>query len=254
MSALLVTAIVLGCLLASAGLGMLLRARLPEHHLSPESTDVVKLATGLMATLAALVLSLLISSANTSHSLIDSEYRTALANVTSLDRYLGAYGTEAQGARAVLRAIVIDKFDATWPGENFGSAGPAGAARQDSFMTLEEQILQLAPSGEAQKWYQAQALQLIAELVRMRWLLRDERLDTVLPGPFLIVLVSWTGAIFVSFGLFARPNGTVLVALAAAALAVAGAVFLILELNSPFSGMIQLPSAPAHATADILGQ
>jgi hypothetical protein len=254
MSSLAVTAVVLICLLAGAGLGMLLRAKLPEHHLSPESTDVVKLATGLMATLAALVLSLLISSANNSHNLIDSEYRTALATVVALDRDLGSYGSDAEGARGVLRAIVVSKFAETWPGEDFGPAGPAGIARQDSMATLEEQILRLAPKDEAQKWYLAQALQMAANLAQIRWLLRDEKLDTALPTPFLIVLISWTGAIFVSFGLFARPNGTVLVALAASAMAVAGAVFLILELNSPFTGLIQLSSAPAHATAAILGQ
>ena len=93
MSSLVLTAIVLLCLLGGALLGMALRAMLPEHHLSQDSTDVIKLATGLMATLAALVLSLLISSANTSHNTIESEHRSVLANVLLIDRQLTTYGT-----------------------------------------------------------------------------------------------------------------------------------------------------------------
>jgi len=99
MSPLGTAAVVLACLVAGAFTGMRLRAKLPAHHLGQDSADVIKLATGLMATLAALVLGLLISSANTTHNTIESEYRHTLASVALLDHYLAAYVPDAQEAR-----------------------------------------------------------------------------------------------------------------------------------------------------------
>ena len=112
MSSLWVAAIVMACLLAGALLGTTLRARLPEHHLSQESTDVIKLATGLMATLAALVLSLLISSANTAHNTVASAVDQTIASAALLDRYLAAYGPDTGEARELLRHAMVRRAQA----------------------------------------------------------------------------------------------------------------------------------------------
>jgi hypothetical protein len=117
MSSLATAAIVLACLLAGVLIGMALRARLPQHHLSQESTDVIKLATGLMATLAALVLGLLISSANADHNIVKSEFKQTLASTVLLDRYLAAYGPGTQEARALIRHVVVRTLQTRWPGE-----------------------------------------------------------------------------------------------------------------------------------------
>jgi hypothetical protein len=112
MNTLWIAAIVVACLLAGALLGTTLRARLPEHHLSHESLDVIKLATGLMATLAALVLSLLISSANTAHNTVASGVDRSIASAALLDRYLAAYGQETQAARELLRHAMVRRAQA----------------------------------------------------------------------------------------------------------------------------------------------
>src|SRR4029453_18479678 len=67
---------------------------------------------------------------------------------------------------------------------------------------------------------------------------------TSVPGPFLVVLVFWLTMIFVSFGLFAPRNATVIVALCVCALSVAGAIFLILEMDSPFEGLMKISPDP----------
>jgi len=254
MSSLAIAAIVLACLVAGALLGMALRATLPEHHLSPDSTDVIKLATGLMATLAALVLGLLISSANADHNTVNSEYKQLLTEVVLLDRYLAAYGPETKDTREYVRHVLIGYLQLRWPGEDFGPKEPAPNIGGGELVDLERRILGLAPQNDIQKWFQSQALQLANEIAEGRFLIRNQQTGSNLPIPILIVLIAWSTAIFVSFGLFVKPNPTVIVALSISALAVAGAIFLILELNSPFTGLIQISSAAAHAVLALLGK
>ena len=254
MSSLWVAAIVMACLLAGALVGSVLRARLPKHHLSQDSMDVIKLATGLMATLAALVLGLLISSANTAHNTVASAVDQTIASAALLDRYLAAYGPDTGEARELLRHAMVRRAQARWPGEDFGPTEPKIPPNRNELVELEQQVLRLAPRDDAQKWFQAQALQLANELAQARSLLITQLQGNVLPIPLLIVLIVWTTAIFISFGMFVRMNSTVIMALSVSALAVAAAILLILELNNPFAGLIHVSSAPAHALLAVLGK
>jgi hypothetical protein len=248
MNSLWVAAIVVACLVSGALLGMALRAKLPEHHLSQESLDVIKLATSLMATLAALVLSLLIFSANTARNTVASEFDNTLASAALLDRYLAAYGQDTQETRELLRHSLVRRFQARWPGEDFGpKEEPAIPSTRSELVELEQRILHLAPRDDAQKWFQAQALQLANELAQTRRLLITQLRENNLPMPILIVLIVWSTAIFTSFGLLARTNPTVIIALSISALAIAAAIFVILDLSSPFTGLVRISSASAHA-------
>ena len=149
---------------------------------------------------------------------------------------------------------MVRRIQTIWLDEDFGPTEPASAGGEGAIEGLEQKILALAPHGEAQTWYRSQALQMGSGIAQVRFLLSNQMAGTELPTPFLVVLVSRSAAIFVSFGLFARPNGTVIVSLLASAMAVAGAIFLILELSSPFAGIIRISSAPARATLALLGQ
>jgi hypothetical protein len=253
MNSLSVAAVVLACLVAGALVGMALRARLPEHHLGADTTDVIKLATGLMATLAALVLGLLIASANSARQTAESEFNETLASAALLDRYLAAYGQDAQEARELLRHSLTRRFQARWPGEDFGPKEPAVSQHSD-LVELAQRILHLAPHDDSQKWFQSEALQLAHGLAQARRLLVYQLAGIGLPTPLLVVLIAWSTTIFISFGLFVRMNPTVMVALFVAALSVAVAIFLIIELDSPFTGLVHISSAPAHATLEVLAK
>jgi membrane-bound ClpP family serine protease len=74
----------------------------------------------------------------------------------------------------------------------------------------------------------------------------EQRVNSV-SSPLLIVLLFWLTIIFTSFGLFAPRNATVVVSLLVSALSVSGAVFLILEMYSPYAGLIHVSSAPLRA-------
>jgi hypothetical protein len=253
MNSLWIAAIVVVCLIAGALLGTTLRAKLPEPHLSQDSMDVIKLATGLMATLAALVLGLLISSANTARSTVVRVVDQTVASSGLLDRYLAAYGQDTQEARVLLRHIVVRRSQVRWPAEDFGPPEPQIPSNRNDWVELAERILKLVPRDDAQKWFQNQALQQANELAVTQGLAISELLGNDLPMPILIVLIVWTTAIFIGFGIFVKMNLTVIVALSISALAVAAAIFLILELNNPFTGLIHVSSAASHALLEVLG-
>src|SRR5438067_3886284 len=107
----------LACLIVAVLIGRILRRVLPEAHLSAESKDAVKLAMGLVATMSALILGLLVSSAKGSYDTERSEVIQMAAKVAFLNRVLVAYGPEAVEARARIRDSVEEGIRQIWPGE-----------------------------------------------------------------------------------------------------------------------------------------
>lgn len=242
------------CPLVGAAVGMTVRTRLPEHHLSRESTDVIKLATGLVATLVALVLSLLISSANSVRVAVENEYKVALADAVQLDRYLAAYGPQSAGVRQQLRDAFAEIFSRRWPNEDFGVRDRKLTGDRNQLVDLQRSMLALAPANAEQKWFQSQALQLTSALSQIHRLAISQEKSSAPPWAVLAVVLLCSAFIFAGFGLFVPPNATVIFSFAIAALAVAAAIFLIVDLGDPFTGFLNISSAPAHATFNILGK
>jgi len=250
---LVVMAIVLTCILTGAAVGMRLHDLLPKDDLVGASADVIKLAMGLLATVLALVLSLLISSANSTRNTVETEYRQSLSDVGMLDRNLANYGVETGEARRFMRDALVRRFAAVWPSENFGAVPPA-AAGELPVEGLQRRLLQLSPGTDVQKWFLQQSLATRTSLAQLHWLLLGQEAGTTLPVPLLLVVTFWSTTLFVGFGLFCRPNRTVVAALFIAALTVSSAVFLIADLNRPFTGLVQISSRPAHALLELLGK
>jgi hypothetical protein len=245
-------AVALLCPLAGASIGVAVRGRLPEHHLARDATDVIKLAMGLMATLVALTLGLLIQSANRYRSTIETEYKQILAGIVHLDEYLQAYGPEANAIREHVRQVAIVSFQERWPGEDFGPTTPM--PERTRYTEIQRQIVALQPADAAQRWFQAQALQITNRISDLRWLVVSQQSAhaPLLPVFCLIFLASI--AIFGSFTLYVKPNATVVTVISLSALAIAGSTFLIVELNNPFQGLLHISSQAAHEVARTLGQ
>ncbi len=252
MSSLTISFIVFACVSCGALAGMALHRALPEHHLSPESREVIKLGMGLIATMTALVLGLLVASAKTSYDNQSSELTDLSAKVVLFDRALAHYGPETQEARGLLRAIVQRVIDQTWPAEGSHSrqipAAPGGPAE-----ALYDAVQGLSPKNDAQRALQAQALSLMVDLGHTRWLMAEQGKNPM-PTAFLVVVVLWLVVMFAGFGLFAPRNTTVVITLLLCALSVSAAIFLILELYRPFQGVIQISSAPLRFALAHLGQ
>lgn len=242
MTSLQIAGLVFASLFGSALLGVLLRKILPPHHLAADAKDTVKVAMGLVATMTALVLGLLVASAKSSYDTQRSEVIQMAAKIAFLNRLLTVYGPEAAGARDQLHravdAYVAHLWPDTPPGTSLGIP-PDVVNGQATYAALQ----QLSPSNDLQRAAKAQALQNATDIGQMRWLLYEQSGSSI-SKPLLLVVIAWLAFIFLSFGLFAPPNATVITALMVAALSVAGSIFLILELDRPFSGLIEISSDP----------
>jgi UDP-N-acetylmuramyl pentapeptide phosphotransferase/UDP-N-acetylglucosamine-1-phosphate transferase len=243
--------IVLTCVFGGAMLGMVLRRVLPENHLSTESKDVIKLGMALTSTMSALVLALLISSAKSSYDAQRNEITQMSANIILLDRVLAHYGPETKEARELLSSSVAGMADRIWPGMGTGPKGlELSSAGAEAFY---DSIQELSPQNEVQRALQAQALKMSIDIGQTRWLLFEQSGRSI-PMPFLVLLIFWVTIIFLSFGLFSPPNATVIATLFLCALSVSGAIFMIMELDRPFGGLIQISSAPLRNAITHIGK
>ncbi len=238
----LVSVIVFVCVYGGALVGFALRV--PEQHRDSDSRDVLKVGTGLVGTMAALVLGLLVASAKSSYDAQRDELIQVSADVALLDRALAHYGPEAEPVRARLKASVEAALAQLW------SHGPVPPSTEGE--ALYDAIDALKPSTGRQQEIKATVSQLAIGLGRVRWLMHAQR-NSAISTPLLVVVVFWLTILFVGFAVFARPNPTSRFALLVCALSVAAAIFLILEMDRPFDGLIRISDAPLRDVASRLG-
>jgi hypothetical protein len=242
---------VFACCIGGALLGMLLSRALPSHHLSRESRDAITVTTAVVATLAALATGLLVNAAKTSFDTKDAEIRRIAARIILLDRAMAQYGPETKAARAELRASIQRGIDDVWREPNSG-LNIESKASEGAIATLERQLLELEPKDEAQRWFRSHALQLGGEVEKDRATLIQQR-DGGIRWPFVAALSFWFAVIFTSFGLFAPRNAAVIATYLLSALSVAGALFLIVQMDVPYQGIFQLSSAPLREAVRQIG-
>jgi hypothetical protein len=241
MSALALSCLIFVLTLGGILLGSLLRRALPEHHLSKDSQDVVRLGVGLIATLAALLLGLLIAAAKSSFDTQSTQVTQITADIILLDRLLAQYGPEARPIRQQMRSAIGPFADQLWREKQASAATPfeANASAEQVYLAVQA----LSPQNDLQRALQTRAAQVSNDLAQTRLLLFAES-GNVIPAPFLAILVLWLVIIFASFSLFSVLNATVFTCLSFFALSAACAIFLILELGQPFSGLMTISSEP----------
>jgi hypothetical protein len=242
-----------GCVFGGVLLGMLLQKVLPESHLDTASKDTVKLGAGMLATLTALVLGLLVSSAKSSFDAMNAGIAQTGAKVLLVDHILADYGLEAKEVREQLRHIVASVIERIWPEEKSGSGGLRAMETLDPAKTLQDKLRELTPKNDLQKSLLAQVSQISTDVLQTRLLLMEGQQNT-LPSQFLVLLIFWLTALFISFGLLAPRNGTVLAVLLICALSVSSAIFLVLEMNRPLDGFIKASNAPLRKAVELIGK
>ena len=250
MAAIAIALITLAGTFGCAVAGMLVRSWLPPPHLSKESQDVVRLGMGLVATMTALLLGLVTASAKSTFDTQDAAIRHSAASILTLDRHLARYGPETAPTRELIRRAVAYRIQTVWSSN--GSRLSDLDKQIPPIEEIENQILQLSPANETQRWFKAEALKLSQEVVKTRWRVLSATTGSV-PRSFLVVVIFWLTVTFTSFGLYAPRNATVLGVLFVAALSVAAAVFLILELDGPLDGLIKISSEPLQFVLTQLG-
>ena len=242
MDYLLISLLVFAVIFGGALAGAAVRPFLSEQHLHSDSRDVVRMATGLIGTLAALVLGLLIASAKGTYDQKTSQVRQLTATIILLDDLLAQYGPEAVHLRNLLRQGIQPLANRIWHEGEAPTAKPVRFETTAESSAFENELEQLSPANDAQRSLKSRAIQAFTEAAQTRLQLFTQAGGSI-PVPFLVILVFWLSAIFVSFTLFAQTNLIVMASLFVGALSFAGAIFLVLELGDPFAGLMGISSA-----------
>ncbi|MGH7047676.1 MAG: hypothetical protein ACREE2_14945 [Stellaceae bacterium] len=249
--------ILLVVLLGGSACGVAARPFLSERHRSAETTDLIRLVVTMLVTFAALVLGLLTTSVKASFDGIDNDLRSFAINIIQLDRSLRQYGSAADPARALLRSYTAAAIVSTWPSE----PKPAGAyyptrisppptansiestSLGDMLTRLETDLRQLQPMDPMHRRLEPVILNQYEQLSRMRWRLIEEAHSSI-SMPFYIVLSLWLVIVFASFGLSAPRNILSYITIFLGALSIALVIYVILDLDTPFTGVMMVSSQP----------
>lgn len=252
MLSLLIAAVATVLMLSGTAFGIYINRRVPNEHLSEETKDIVKLATGVIATISGLVLSLLIATAKNSYDAVSTDVKTAATDFIILDRTLGQLGEKSLSQRQKIRQSLdfIAKSDLnTVRFSLIDSSGIDKVAELHQTIQREIRQLNLDPSEE---WLRQRALAVSDEMARTRWMLMQDE-DSTLPSAFLGIVMVWLALIFASFGLFTPVNPTAIGALVVGAISISASLFLINELNTPFHGLVRISAEPLFNALKIIG-
>jgi ABC-type amino acid transport system permease subunit len=252
MFALAVSGIAFVCAIGAGLFGMWLGPRLPADHVSDEAMEIAKMALAILGTLTALVLGLLIASAKSSLDGKIEQLKQAAARTVELDRTLAQYGPETKEMRDRLQKIAESRVRWMWPGHDVtAEMEEESISRGHGIELIQRQLLGLTPRDEAQRWFKTTALDISNDIAETRWM-GLLNISGGIQTPFLVVLIFWLTAIFASIGIFSPRNAHMVATLAVCALSVSGAIFLIVEMDRPFSGFIEVPiSAVAPAVNEL---
>jgi hypothetical protein len=241
MNSIMVCLVVFVSIFAAAVAGMAFRRFLPEHYLGSDAKEVVRLSTGLVATMAALVLGMLVSSAKASYDEGKNEVVEMSSEIVNMDRLLAKYGPETGEMRAELRQMVEAGLVRIWPSQTFRQSE---LRPEDHGEILLYKLEHIAPRNDVQAAVKAQAISLVTSARHNQWLMFLKSKQSAVSTLLLVVLVSWLAAIFASFGLFSPANPAIVVTLALTALAVSSAIFMMLEMYTPFGGVMRIAPTP----------
>ncbi len=253
MSGTLIALVSAGCIFGGTLLGLALRKMLPDHHLSEDSKDAIKVGAGMISMMAALVLGLLVSSAKSSFDSTSAAITQGGAKVILMDRLLANYGPETKEVREDLRRGVADFIAMLWPEEGSIESGMKTFERTYGMEQLLGKVRTLKPQTETQKALLEQTQKLAHELMLIRWN-QIEQAQISLPAAFLVILLFWLTLLYTSFGLLAPRNATVITMMFLGALALATALFLIVEMSRPMAGAIKVSSGPMRKALEHLGR
>lgn len=252
MSAIVDSLLVLACVFGSGLLGLSLRSFVPAHYLEEDSVAMVRLCTGVIATLAALVLGLLVASAKSNYDRVNDQVTQAAAAIVLMDRTLAQFGPQTVEARSLLHAVVTSVANTVFSKHSRGVADLDDPQRLALGDRLQAEIRALPADTEVQRTLKSQAIEFSNDVAKMR-LLTITQAQGSIPGMFLVVLVLWLVIMFAGFGLVTARNRMVIVTLFLGAVSLAGAVFMIEELNRPLEGLMQVSSAPIRYALSHIG-
>jgi hypothetical protein len=241
------------CVFAGACFGKYAGMALPKHQLGDDTKDTVKSAMALVSTMAALVLGLMTASAKGSLDRKESDLRNMAAQLVLLDRMMADYGSETQDIRVLLERFVGARISRVWPEEDAGEVAEEEVVAAPGIERIQQNILALSPQTDAQRWFQSTALQVTREIAAAQQSI-FQQVPSQIKWPFVGIISFWLTIVFTSFGLFSPSKAVAVAGLFVGSIAVAAAIYLILAMDQPYSGLIKISSGPLRSALDQLGR
>lgn len=239
-----ISAIIAGVIFVGSLIGLALPRVLPERHLSKDTLDAIKLGTGMLSVLASLVLGLLIATVKTSFDTTASQVRAYAADLIVLDETLRDYGEAALPIRRMVRDYTAGLLHDVWQSDDHPYL-TENRVMGDKLESVRDRIRDLPHNTPDQSWLVDRCLQIVTSLLRERWLLIEHGGPSV--HPLIIwLLVSWVVAIFMSFGINAPRHATMIAAFLVISVAIGSAMFMVLEMDTPFEGVLRISSLPVE--------
>ena len=233
-------------------LGLALHVWLPERHAPDRSREMIGAMTGMLSLLLALVLGTLVGSAYTVYATQKTELETLAARSLQLDSALESFGPEAQPGREGLRKAITESYNRIWGQEDADLDSEGVRPVLAGSKALDRFLMSLTPKTDAQKQVLATANVAAGQIAQTR-VLMVLQLAGGISWPMLAIVVCWSLLLFCGYGLVSPVNATVVTALALGAIAVASAIFIIIELSQPYSGLFKLPPGAMIETIQGLG-
>jgi len=231
--------------------GLYLKRRLPERHMSTGSRDMIGAIMGLLSLLLALVLGTLVGSAHQFFTSQKAELESLGARSLELELAFRQYGPETEPLRQMMKTSVQEASDAAQGNRKAYEQHFEIGDYLSKFEKWNDMVASLAPHTPQQTELLSSIRSISASFQQTR-LLMSEQLASSISWPLLVIVVGWALLLFCGFGVISGLNLTSVVALALGAFAVATAIFLILELNRPFSGLLHVPTMSIEATLKAL--
>jgi hypothetical protein len=235
-------AIIVICIFAGVWLGR----RLPVDHLSKASQDTITISIGMVAAMTSLVLGLLTAEVKSAYDAADSEIKQQAARLQEMN--MGTREIDAPAAATIRQNLA--RLASLAVAETFEGAGPQGRSAE-IYVSTYRTIMNLPAPTILEQQVRSDLHDELADLAAHRVEVLQATKGTI-PAPFLYMMAAWTAMIFMCWAIFAPRNATVISILVICAASVSGALFLILEMDTPFDGIISISSEPLRSAITAL--
>jgi hypothetical protein len=251
LTSILITMAVAILTFGSGLLGLYLQKRLPQTHLSGGSKDMILAVIGLLTLLLALVLGTLVGNTYAFFAMQKSELETMASRALLVDQALVQAGPDAKPVRDLMKQALTQSYDLFWRGADADPTQLKVDAALNRWRPVGYALSALDPKTPAQKDALAEAKANFALMEQTR-LLMSLQLSSPVPWSLVTSVILWSMFLFCGFGILSGTNPTTIVALAFGAISVASAMFLILDLTQPYSGLFRVPPSAIQQTLDAI--
>ncbi len=224
-------------LLVGASLGCLLwHVRLSPKQLQEDTNTTVRNVANIFVVMTSLVLGLMLNSAKNTFQAVDDNLHSYATDLVLLDRTIRSMGPITDEVHSSLIAYIERALNDT----------PIIAADRTAERLLDEignRLRQLQPSDDQQRALWTEARQLYRELVDQRWVIVGQS-DGTIPQPLVVIVIAWLILIFASFGYRSPRNTVIVTTLIVSAFLISASLCLILDMDNPSTGLIQVSDEP----------